>query len=110
MTSDHLTDAADMADALRLRMRSGQGLSVPYARKWDVGGCQATHSLRTYPYDGILVFSTGLASLGQPITPTDDGLLIGDSPVRYRCTALVGPGVDPPGTRRAVRRLVCCGW
>lgn len=76
MNSDHLTLAADIASALRSRMRKGQGLSIPYARKWEVGGCQAIHSLRTYPYDGLVVLGAGLSELSFPVIADTNRLIV----------------------------------
>ncbi|WP_166902399.1 hypothetical protein [Mycobacterium sp. DL440] len=54
----------------------GEGLSVPYARKWSIGGCEPRHSLWSYPHDSILDFSTGLFELAFPILTTDDSIVI----------------------------------
>ncbi|BBY17201.1 hypothetical protein [Mycolicibacterium litorale] len=69
---------ADITDALVSRRRKGHGLSVPYARKWEVGGCQAVHSLHDYPYNGIDVLSEGLVRLGRPLFPTEYGVAVGE--------------------------------
>jgi hypothetical protein len=57
-------------------MRKGQGLSVPYARKWAIGGCDAIHSFRNYPYDGLLVLGIFLSELGDAVVPAPQGLII----------------------------------
>lgn len=49
---------------------------MPYARKWEVGGCSAMHSLRSYPYDGIRVLSEGVLRLGYDIRSTEGGLVV----------------------------------
>jgi hypothetical protein len=68
---------ADIADALRSRMRRGDGLRVPYARRWEVGGCQAIHSVRSYPYDGLLVLGRGLSELNRrPVFAATDRLIV----------------------------------
>ncbi|MBB5165779.1 hypothetical protein [Mycobacterium sp. AZCC_0083] len=67
---------SDIADVLRARMRKGQGLSVPYARKWAVGGCEPIQSLRSYPYDGLLLLGTGLSELRHAVVAYPDGLVI----------------------------------
>lgn len=79
MSARNLTTAAGLAAAIRSNIRKGQEPSVPYARKWEIGGCAPIHSLRTYPCDGIEVLSEGLAKLGRRIVPTEYGLLVGDS-------------------------------
>ena len=57
-------------------MRKGQGLSVPYARKWAIGGCEPIHSLRDYPYDGLLVLGNGLSELRHPVVAYPDRLAV----------------------------------
>jgi hypothetical protein len=76
MNRDDIVLPSVIADALRSRMRKGQGLSVPYARRWEVGGCEPIHSLRSYPYDGLLVLGRGLSELGHPVVPAYNGLII----------------------------------
>jgi hypothetical protein len=61
-------------------MREGQGLSVPYARKWEVGGCEPIHSVRSYPYDGLLVLGMGLSKLGHPVVAAFDALIVDGGP------------------------------
>lgn len=46
--------------SLRERVRVGQGLSVPYAREWDVGGCTPKNSLRESPHDALRSFCSVL--------------------------------------------------
>jgi len=57
-------------------MHGERGLSVPYARRWEVGGCEPIHSVKNFPYDGLLVLGTGLSELGRPVVPVSDGLII----------------------------------
>lgn len=76
MNRDYLAHPSDIADALRSRMRKGQGLSVPYARKWAIGGCEPIQSLRSYPYDGLLILGAGLSELGHTVVADPDGLII----------------------------------
>lgn len=78
MSASNLATATDIAAALRSNVRKGQEPSVPYARKWEIGGCAPIHSLRTHPYDGVEVLSKGLAGLGRRIVPIEYGLLVGD--------------------------------
>jgi hypothetical protein len=66
MTS-YLTGRDAIVMLLRDGMRVGEGLSVPYARKWAIGGCAALHSLWDYPHDAILDFARGLMGLDFPI-------------------------------------------
>ncbi|MCA4727114.1 hypothetical protein [Mycolicibacterium fortuitum] len=72
-----LTGDGAIADALRRRMRVGEGLSVPYARKWSVGGCDPTRSLWSYPHNAIRDFAAGLATLAAPVVAADDLITIG---------------------------------
>lgn len=51
--------------SLRERVRMGQGLSVPHARKWDVGGCTPKQSLWDYPHDALRSFCSGLIAHGE---------------------------------------------
>lgn len=83
MSPDRLTLEAEIADTLRSRVRVGEAPSVPYARRWEVGGCEAIHSLRTYPYDGIVVLSRALATLGRTMVPIENGLLIRGTPTGH---------------------------
>lgn len=76
MNPEELVHPSDIAEALRARMCKGQGLSVPYARRWDVGGCKSIHTVKSYPYDGLLVLGTALTELGRPILPAAEGLII----------------------------------
>lgn len=71
---------SQMVQQFTSRMRSGYGLSAPYARKWDVRGCRPKHSLWTYPHDALATLSSGLVSMGKPLVWTDDAVQIGDSP------------------------------
>jgi hypothetical protein len=75
MTPD-LTGRDEIVEALRNRMRVGEGLSVPYARKWAMGGCEASHSLWSYPHDAISDFADGLAALKVPFYTTSDALVV----------------------------------
>ena len=80
MNREELVFPSDIADALRARMRKGQGLTVPYARRWDVGGCEPTHSVKSYPYDGLLVLGTALSEVGRAVIPASDRLIIEGGP------------------------------
>ncbi|MGV9799587.1 hypothetical protein ACWDTP_16200 [Mycobacterium sp. NPDC003449] len=71
-----LTSVDAIGDALRQRMRVGEGLSVPYARKWSIGGCEPLHSLWGYPHDSLLDLSRGLSQLDVPVAATDDSVVI----------------------------------
>lgn len=53
--------------ALQSRARRGGGISVPYARRWEVGGNEPYGSLWDYPYDGTRVLANGLVGLGRPL-------------------------------------------
>ena len=72
-----------IAAVLRSNIRKGQEPSVPYSRRWEVGGCTPIHSLRTYPYDGVEVLSRGLAKLRRPLVTTEKGLLVGVGSSRF---------------------------
>lgn len=76
MTTE-LTTKDEIADALRQRMRVGAGLTVPYARKWSIGGCEPSHSLWTFPHDDISTMAVGLLQLNASITTASDVVSVG---------------------------------
>src|SRR5690242_15512619 len=78
MTNSNLSQPQAVAEALRSRVLAGHGLSMPYARKWEIGGCEPIHSLWSRPYDGLAVLGAGLVDLDVPIGVVEDGLLVGD--------------------------------
>ena len=77
-----MTAAEDRAfvvrSQLRARMRVGQGLSRPYARKWDVGGCIPQHSLWRHRDDPLANLSKGLLAFKQPLMWAKDAVQIGE--------------------------------
>jgi hypothetical protein len=75
MTSD-LNSHKDIIEALRNRMRVGEGLSAPYARKWAIGGCEASHSLWKYPHDAISDLANGLTELKVPLLAGNDAIIV----------------------------------
>lgn len=79
MSSESSPTATDIAAALRSTVRKGQGMRVPYARRWEVGGCEPIHSLHSYPYDGVQVLSDGLSRLAGPVSLTENGVRVGDA-------------------------------
>lgn len=76
-------DPVAISAALRSTLRVGQDLSAPYARKWQVGGCEATNSLYTYPYDPLELFSTAISELDASVVTSVRGLTVtrGDTQV-----------------------------
>ncbi|MEV3901201.1 hypothetical protein AB0K11_02665 [Mycobacterium sp. NPDC050551] len=68
--------ASDIAAALLARMRKGDGLSVPYHRRWEVGGCEPTRSLWSYPYDGVHVLAAGLKDIERPMFTAPDRIIV----------------------------------
>jgi hypothetical protein len=78
MTKSNLSQPDAVADALRSRILAGHGLSVPYARKWEIAGCEPLHSLWRRPYDGLAVLGVGLVELGVPIDVVENGILVGN--------------------------------
>lgn len=76
MSAEALASKESVAESLRSGIRKGQEPAVPYARKWEVGGCSPIHSLRTYPYDGVGVLSEGLLRLRVTIRSAVDGVVI----------------------------------
>lgn len=67
---------SDIAAALLARMRKGDGLRVPYHRRWEIGGCEPNRSLMSYPYDGVRVLATGLNELERPMFLAPDRLIV----------------------------------
>ncbi|MHA0285657.1 hypothetical protein ACXYX3_04290 [Mycobacterium sp. C3-094] len=67
-----------VAQEFTARMRTGEGLSVPYARKWDVRGCRPKHSLWTYPHDALATLSSGLVLMEKPLVWKENAVQIGD--------------------------------
>jgi hypothetical protein len=76
MTAE-LTTPDDVDAALRQRMRVGYGLTVPYARKWAIGGCEPSHSLWSFPHDEIATLAAGLLQLDASVVATDTAVVIG---------------------------------
>jgi hypothetical protein len=78
--NSELCSKDDFIQALRNRMRVGEGLSAPYARKWAIGGCEASHSLWQYPHDAISDFASGLLELRVAVAADDNGISIDADP------------------------------
>jgi hypothetical protein len=76
MTSEALTTATAIADCLRLRIRNGEGLTAPYARRWEVGGRTPTHSLWDWPSDRLATLGSGLLSLDHPVYGIADAVVV----------------------------------
>jgi hypothetical protein len=76
MTSEALTTPTAIADWLHARVRKGEGLTAPYARRWDVGGCTPTHSLWDWRTDRLMILGSGLLSLGHAVYGVNDELLV----------------------------------
>lgn len=109
MTNSRLSEANAIAAALRSRMLVGHDLSRPYARRWEIGGCEPQHSLWRRPYDGLAVLGASLLQLGVPIDAVEDGILVGNRSAQTWVAAnrsmhgdgppdayLVGRGADRP--------------
>ncbi|WP_418002999.1 hypothetical protein ACNO8X_23815 [Mycobacterium sp. PDNC021] len=78
MTTE-ITTHDEIVAVLRQRMRVGAGLTVPYARKWAIGGCEPSHSLWTFPHDEIATMAAGLLQLNASIVATDRTVRISHS-------------------------------
>lgn len=74
--NNRLTTQDGIAAVLREHMRLGTGMTVPYARKWAIGGCEASHSLWTFPHDEITTLAAGLVRLDVPICASEDVVLV----------------------------------
>jgi hypothetical protein len=97
MTSEALTTPTAIADWLRLRLRKGEGLSAPYARRWEVGGRVPTHSLWDWRTDRLVTLGSSLLSLGYAVYGINDELQIElpDRPARISADRS-NPGDGPP--------------
>jgi hypothetical protein len=97
MTSEALTTPSAVAEWLRRRVRNGEGLTAPYARRWDVGGRTPTHSLWDWPSDRVITLGVGLLSLGYPLYGTADAVIV-DLPHMPVVVAVnrSSPGDGPP--------------
>ncbi|WP_162938594.1 hypothetical protein [Mycobacterium kyogaense] len=94
-----MTDAEKRAviEELSARKRVGQGLSRPYARKWDVGGCIPKHSLWRHRDEPLANLASGLLALEQPLVWANDAVRIGEG--RNSLWVAVNrslPGEGPP--------------
>jgi hypothetical protein len=76
MTEDTLTSAPAIVEWLRTRMRKGEGLSLPYARRWEIAGRVATNFLWEWPADRLSDLGSALDSLGRPVSGTPDGVRV----------------------------------
>jgi hypothetical protein len=76
MTPEGLTTPTTVAGWLRLRLRNGEGLTAPYARRWEAGGCTPTHSLWEWPSDRLHTLGSRLLSLGHPVFGIADGVVV----------------------------------
>ncbi len=74
--SSSLNTHDEIVATLRNRMRVGEGLSAPYARKWAIGGCEASHSLWAYPHDAISDFADGLTELNVLVRTEGDTIVV----------------------------------
>ncbi len=75
MTTE-LTTQSEISAAFREHMRVGAGLTVPYARKWAIGGCEPSHSLWPFPHDEIATMAAGLMRLGASVVAAQEAVLI----------------------------------
>jgi hypothetical protein len=99
-----LNSRDEIAEALRARMRVGEGLSAPYARKWAIGGCEASHSLWSYPHNAISDFADGLTELKVPVKAANDTIVVNTS----RGTLWVATSGKTRSADRASAFLIGC--
>jgi hypothetical protein len=71
-----LTSAAAIGDWLRTHMRKGDGLSRPYARRWETAGRGPTHFLWTWPTDRLASLASALQDLGASVVGIRDGVRV----------------------------------
>jgi hypothetical protein len=84
------------ADALRVRMRKGCGLSYPYARRCEIAGLEATHSLHSYPHDGLLTVGRALAAQRSLVFAATERLIVDGYPKAFWVAADRSTRVDGP--------------
>lgn len=97
MSPEQLTTETAIADWLRARVRKGEGLTAPYARRWDVRGCAPTHSLWDWRTDRLTILGSSLLALGYAVYGVNDELLVDapHSPVWISVDRSI-PGDGPP--------------
>jgi hypothetical protein len=96
MTSEALTTSTAIADWLRVRVRSGEGLAAPYARRWEVRGCTPTHTLWDWPSDRLATLGADLLSLGYPVYGIEDAVTVAVPGVPVVVAVEAAPGTALP--------------
>ena len=76
MTSDLLSSADAIDGWIKGHKTKGEGMTRPYSRKWENGGCSPSHSLRDWRSDRVRTLADGLASLDHPVSGVRDGVLV----------------------------------
>ncbi|WP_236147691.1 hypothetical protein [Mycolicibacterium sp. CH28] len=96
-TSNELDSPDAIAMWIRHHLTKGEGMTRPYRRKWENGGCAPEASLWSWPSDRVATLAAGLASLGHPVFGADNGVIVevADSVVRISADRS-DPGLGPP--------------
>ncbi|GAY19015.1 hypothetical protein [Mycobacterium sp. shizuoka-1] len=76
MNSDQLSSLEAVEDWINSHPTKGEGMTRPYSRKWENGGCRPTHSLRHWRTDPVKTLASGLVSLGYSVVGVDNGVLV----------------------------------
>lgn len=76
MTSDQLSSADAIDGWMKSHMTKGEGMTRPYSRKWENGGCSPSHSLRHWRSDRVKTLADGLASLKHQVFGLSNGVLV----------------------------------
>jgi hypothetical protein len=76
MSETMLNSAPAIAEWLGSHLRKGDGLSRPYARRWENAGRAATKFLWAWPADRLSDLANSLNSLGRPVVGTPDGVRV----------------------------------
>jgi hypothetical protein len=97
MTSVPLASPESIVDWFQKHMRKGEGLSAPYARRWELSGRAATNSLWDWPSDRLATLAELVFSLNHPVFGVDNGVLVDipRKPVWLSCNRS-SPGDGPP--------------
>ncbi|EHB55678.1 hypothetical protein MycrhDRAFT_2872 [Mycolicibacterium rhodesiae JS60] len=99
MTSDQLSSSDAIGSWMKDHLTKGEGMTRPYSRKWENGGCSPTRSLRNWRSDRVKTLADGLALLAKPVFGLPNGVLIDMDglPVRVSCDRSIRGDGPPQG-------------
>ncbi|MEZ0358065.1 hypothetical protein [Mycobacterium sp. SA01] len=73
---DQLVSAEAIEGWIKRHPTKGEGMTRPYNRKWENGGCRPSHSLRHWRSDRVKTLAEGIASLQHPVFGLSNGVLV----------------------------------